>query len=88
MPATARVQATVVKLATSNSKDDSIILTAHNSTNPSNRNKSNNRTANTVGTLEKAKMLAKVVKPTTACRDTSSSSRNSQLEHQQQQQRQ
>jgi hypothetical protein len=33
MPAIAGMQATVLKLATSNSKDDSISLTAYNSTN-------------------------------------------------------
>jgi hypothetical protein len=41
-------------------KDDSNIMTAHNSRNASNsRNESNNRTANTVWTPLKAGMLAK-----------------------------
>jgi hypothetical protein len=42
-----------------------------------NRNESNNRTANTVWTPSKAKMLAKTVKPATAWRQASSSSRES-----------
>ncbi len=33
------------------------------------RNESNNKTTNIVGTTEKAGMLAKVVKPATACRE-------------------
>jgi hypothetical protein len=49
--------------ATSNIKDDSNIMIAHNSRNASNsRNESNNRTANTVWTPPKAVMLAKTVK--------------------------
>jgi hypothetical protein len=69
-PATARMiaivwmqetetQASTVKPATSNSKDESniIIMIAHNS-----RNESNNRIANTIWTPAKAVMLAKVVK--------------------------
>ncbi len=44
-------------------------MTAHNCRDASNsRNESNNKTANTVATPEKAGMLAKVVKPATACR--------------------
>jgi hypothetical protein len=63
MPATAGMQAKVVKLVTSNSKDDTISLTAYNSKNASNsRNDSNNRSANNiVGTPAKAEMLATVV---------------------------
>ncbi len=45
-------------------------MTAHNSRNASNsRNKSNNRTANTISTSANAGILAKVVKPATACRE-------------------
>jgi hypothetical protein len=63
-------QATALTPATSNSKDDSNIMTAHNSRNQSrNRNESKNKTANTVGTPGKAWTLAKVVKPATACRE-------------------
>jgi hypothetical protein len=43
-------------------------MTAHNS-----RNKSYNKTANTVWTLPKAGMLAKTVKPATAWRESNSS---------------
>jgi hypothetical protein len=86
-------QATTVAPATSNSKDDSNIMTAHNS-----RNESDNRTANTVWMTAKADVLLKsemtataswrssavgppeqiVDKPATFSRDTSNSSRNSQ----------
>jgi hypothetical protein len=52
--------------ATSSSKDN-----RHNSRNASDsRNESNNRTANTVRTLTTAGILAKEVKPATACRET------------------
>ncbi len=60
-------KATTVAPATSNSKDDSNIMTAHNSRNASKagmKAESNNRTANTVwmtakaGTLLKSKMTA------------------------------
>jgi hypothetical protein len=64
-------QATTVMPATRNSKDDSDIMTAHNSRNASNsRNESNNRTANPIWTPAKAGMLTKVVKLATACRKT------------------
>ncbi len=54
------MQTTVVKPATSNSKDDYNSLTAHNGIHESNsRNESNNRAANTVGTPAKAGVLAK-----------------------------
>ncbi len=57
--------------ATSKSKDDSNSISAHNSRNKSNsRNESSNRTANTIRMPAKAGMLAKVVKPATACRET------------------
>ena len=73
MPATARMpvtlwmqaiavtQATTVAPATSNSKDDSNIMTAHSSRNASNssRNESDNSTANTVWMPAKAGMLLK-----------------------------
>jgi hypothetical protein len=50
-----------------NIKKESKRMTAPNSRDSSNsRNESNNKTNNTVGTPEKAGMLAKVVKPTTA----------------------
>jgi hypothetical protein len=70
--ATAGMQATAVTQATSlttesNSKDDSKSMTAHISSCNSS-NESSNRTANTVGTPAKAEVLAKVVKPPTACR--------------------
>ncbi len=56
--------------ATSNNKDDSNSMTALNSMNAGNsRNESNNRIANTVGTPTTAGMLAKVMKPATACRE-------------------
>ncbi len=61
-------QAAAVTIATSNSKDDNNNMTAHNSRNASNsRNESKSRTANTVGTPIRAGMLAKVMKPATAC---------------------
>ncbi len=63
-------QAAAVTIAISNSKDDSNTMTAHNTRNASNsRNESNSRTANTVGTPIRAGMLAKVMKPATACMD-------------------
>jgi hypothetical protein len=72
------MQATVVTPTSSNSKDDSISKTVHNNRNASNsrkesynRNENNYRTANTVGTPAKAGMLAKDVKPATACREIS-----------------
>jgi hypothetical protein len=65
-------QAAAVSLLpeTSSNKDDSNSLTAHNSINAGNsRNESNNRVANTVGTPTIAGMLAKEMKPATACRE-------------------
>jgi hypothetical protein len=56
--------------ATSNFKDDSNIMTAHNS-----RNESNDRTANTVWTPSEAGMFAKTVKPATAWREANSTVR-------------
>ncbi len=51
MPAITATQATIVTPATSNIKNDSIIMTAHNSRKARNsRNESNKRTANTVRT--------------------------------------
>ncbi len=77
MQAEAVTQATTVTPVTSNSKDDSNIMTAYNSRNASNiRNKSNNRTANTVWTPSKEGMLAKTVKPATAWREANSSRDN------------
>jgi hypothetical protein len=62
--------AVAVMTATSNSKDDSNNMTAQNSRNASNsRIESNSRTANTVGTPTIAGILAKVMKPATACRE-------------------
>ncbi len=56
--------------ATSNSKDNSNNIIAHNSRNTSNsRNESNSRTAKTVWMPLTVGMLAKVVKPATACRE-------------------
>ncbi len=56
-------QASTVTPATSNSKDDSTIMIAHNSRNANNsRNESNNRIAKTIWTPAKAAMLAKVVR--------------------------
>jgi hypothetical protein len=75
MPATARMQATAVMPATSKSKDDSNSMTAQCPTQQNtrnSRNESNNRTVNTVG-QPKARMLAKVVKPATACREANCS---------------
>jgi hypothetical protein len=70
MQATSVAQATAVTPATSDSNDDSIIMTAHNSRNANNsRNESNNKTANTVWPLTKAGMLAKEVKPAPASRE-------------------
>jgi len=70
MQATSVAQATAVTPATSDSNDDSIIMTAHNSRNANNsRNKGNNKTANTVWPLTKAGMLAKEVKPAPASRE-------------------
>jgi hypothetical protein len=58
MHATAETQATPVPPATSNGKDDNNILIAHNSRNSCNsRNKSNNRTDNTVWMPANAGML-------------------------------
>ncbi len=55
---------------TSNSKEDSNNMTAHNSRYTSNsRNESNSRIATHVGTPTIAGMLAKVMKPATACRE-------------------
>ncbi len=52
-------------------------MTAHSSRKVGNsRNKSNNRTANTVLTPSKAGMFAKTVKPTTAWREANSSRDN------------
>ncbi len=49
-------------------------MTGHNSRNANNsRNESNSRTANTVGTPTTAGMLAKVIKPATACREDNNS---------------
>ncbi len=63
--------------ATNYIKDDSNIMTAHNSRNASNsRNESNNRTANTVWTPSKAGMLANTVKPATVWREANSSRDN------------
>ncbi len=58
------MQAAALPPATSNSKDESDNMTAHN-----NRNASNSRTANTVGMPITAGMIAKVMKPATACRE-------------------
>jgi hypothetical protein len=70
MQATAVTQAATITQATSKSKDDSNFMTVHNSRKARNsRNDSNNRTANTVWTPVKARMLAKVVKPAAACRE-------------------
>jgi hypothetical protein len=71
MQATAVTQATTVTPTTSNVKDDSNIMTAHNS-----RNESNNMTANILRRPSKAVMLAKTVKPATAWRETNSSRDN------------
>ncbi len=58
------MQAAVVTTATSNSKGDSNNMAAYNNRNASNsRIESNSRIANTIG------MLAKVMKPATACRE-------------------
>jgi hypothetical protein len=48
-------------------------MTAHNSRNSSNNRIENNMTVNTVGTPSKAGMLAKVVKPSTACSEATNS---------------
>ncbi len=54
----------------SNSKDDSNNMIAYNNRNANNsRNESKSRTANTVGTSTIAGMMAKVMKPATACRE-------------------
>jgi hypothetical protein len=73
MSAIAGMQATTMTPATSNSKDYSTSMTAHNSRNASknsnernNSNESNNRTANTIETPAKAEMLPKVLKPAAA----------------------
>ncbi len=63
--------------ATSNAKDYSNIMTAHNSRNGSNsRNESNNKTTNTVWMPSKAGMLAKTLKQATAWREANSSRDN------------
>jgi hypothetical protein len=63
LQATAETQLSTVMPATSNSKDESNIMIAHNSRNANNsRNESNNRITNTIWTPAKAAMLAKVVK--------------------------
>jgi hypothetical protein len=55
---------------TSSSKDNSNNMTAHNTRKESNsRNDSNSRTNSTVGMPTLAGMLAKLMKPATACRD-------------------
>jgi hypothetical protein len=64
MPVTAGMQAIALTPATSKIKDDSNSITAHNS-----RNESSNKTANTKRMPAKAGILAKVVKPATACRE-------------------
>jgi hypothetical protein len=66
-------QATTITPATRNYKDDSNIMTVHNS-----RNESNNRTANTVRMPLKAGMLAKTVKPPTAAETIETSQRQHQ----------
>jgi hypothetical protein len=77
MHATAVTQTATVMPATSNTKDYSNIMTAHNSRNGSNsNNESNNRTANTVLTPSKTGMLAKTLKQATAWRETNSSRDN------------
>jgi hypothetical protein len=64
------MQAAALTPTISNSKDDSNNMTAYNNRNANNsRNESNSRTANTVGTPTTAGMIAKVMKPETACRD-------------------
>ncbi len=56
--------------ATSNNKNDSNSMAAHNGMNAGNsRNESKNRIGNTVGTPTRAGMLAKVRKPATGCRE-------------------
>ncbi len=76
MPAIAVTQATTVTPATSNLKNDNIIMTAHNSRKARySRNESNNRTANTVRTPAKAGMLAQT-KLATAGRKANSSRNN------------
>jgi hypothetical protein len=71
MQATAVMQAGAVTPATSNSKDDSNCMTIHNRRNKRNsRNESKKRADNTGGTPAKAVILAKLVKPATACKDS------------------
>jgi hypothetical protein len=73
--------------ATSNSKDDNNNMSNHNSRNASNsRNESNSRTANTVG-MPTAGMLAKVMKPATACREDNNNIDTNNMRWQQQQYR-
>jgi hypothetical protein len=67
--ATAETQARTVTLATSNSKDDTNIKTAHNSRNGNSWKESYNRAINTIWTPAKAEMLAKL--PATACTEAS-----------------
>ncbi len=75
-----------VTTATSNSKDDSNNMTAHNSRNASNsRYEGNSRTANTVGTPTTAEMLAKVMKPATACSEDNNNIDTINMRWQQQQ---
>jgi hypothetical protein len=76
MQAIAVTQATTVKPTTSNIRNDSIIMTAHNSRKARNsRDESNNRTANTVWTPAKARMPAQT-EPATAVREANSSRNN------------
>jgi hypothetical protein len=78
MQATAVTQATTVTPAKSNIKDDSIIMTAHNSKKKQATAgmKVRNRTANTVWTPPEEGMLAETVKQATAWRETNSSREN------------
>ncbi len=76
MQAIAMTQATTVTPTTSNIKNDSIIMTAHNSRKARNStNESNNRTANTVWAPAKAGMPAQT-KPATAEREANSNRNN------------
>jgi hypothetical protein len=64
------MQAAALAPATSNSKDESNNMTPHNNRNASNsRNESNSSTANTVRMPITAGIIAKVMKPATACRE-------------------
>jgi hypothetical protein len=73
MQATIGMKATTITPATSNYKEDSNIMTVHNS-----RSESNNRTANTVRMPPRAGMLAKTVKPPTAAETIGTSQRQHQ----------